>query len=80
MELDFNFDNRPYEFVDMETGEKLKLHAQEVKEHYVQQMKSYKSTLKQKCGQYKIDFIEADIQEGLEAILLPYFLKRIAKI
>jgi len=80
MELDFNFENRPYEFVDMETGEKLKLHAQEVKEHYVQQMKSYKSTLKQKCGQYKIDFIEADIQEGLEAILLPYFLKRIAKI
>ncbi len=79
-ELDFDFENRPYMFVDLETGEKLKLHANEVKTHYIEQMKAYKAKLKDKCGQYKIDLVEVDIREGVEAVLLPYFLKRVAKI
>jgi uncharacterized protein (DUF58 family) len=75
-EMEFEFENRPYQFVDLETGEKLKLNAMEVKEHYVSQMKKYKQDLKLKCGQFKIDFVEADINKGIEPILLAYLLKR----
>ncbi len=75
-ELDFEFENRPYEFVDMETGEKVKLQANQVKDHYVKQMEEYRQALKLKCTQYKIDFVEADIAKDFSQILIPYFNKR----
>ncbi|MEN9523827.1 MAG: hypothetical protein RL065_2204 [Bacteroidota bacterium] len=75
-ELNFEFENRPYEFIDLETGEKIKLQSQEIKQHYVAQMKKLKQDLKLKCAQFKIDLIEADCHEGVQKILLPYLLKR----
>lgn len=75
-ELDFDFENRPYKFIDMETGEVLKLHPNEVKENYLKEMNAYKKELLLKCGQYKIDLIEADINLGFEQVLLPYLVKR----
>lgn len=75
-ELDFEFDNRPYRFIDMETKEELKLHPNEIKVSYHTQMASYKKELALKCGQYKIDFVEADINEGFDHILMSYLVKR----
>lgn len=75
-ELDFSFENRPYEFVDMESGERVKVHANEVKDFYTQQMSQFEKELKLRCGQYKIDFVEADINLGYQQILLPFLLKR----
>jgi uncharacterized protein (DUF58 family) len=75
-EEDFDFDNRPYLFVDVETGEEVKVHSNEVKEQYVTSMNAYKQELKARCAQYRIDFIEADIHEGYRQVLLPYLLKR----
>jgi uncharacterized protein (DUF58 family) len=75
-EMDFDFDNRPYRFIDMETGEEIKLHPNEIKETYLSQMAALKKELMLKCGQYKIDFVEADIQEGFEQVLMPYLVKR----
>ncbi len=75
-EEDFEFSNRPYVFIDMESGEKIKLSPNEIKDHYVKGIKEYNKELKLKCGQYKIDFIEADINQGVESILLPYLVKR----
>jgi uncharacterized protein (DUF58 family) len=75
-ERDFQFENRPYEFIDLETGEKLKLKPQEVKAAFEQKTNEYYHRLKIKCGSYKIDFIDADINKGLDQILLPYLVKR----
>jgi uncharacterized protein (DUF58 family) len=75
-ELDFEFDNRPYIFVDMENGTEVKLHANEVKERYVNQMAQFEKELKLKCAQYKIDFVAADINKPFKQILTPYLLKR----
>ncbi|NNF01511.1 MAG: hypothetical protein HKN22_02405 [Bacteroidia bacterium] len=75
-ELDFQFENRPYVFVDMETGEKVKVHTNQVKEHYLEQMEKFKKELKLKCGQYQVDFIEADINKDFTQVLIPYLLKR----
>jgi len=76
LEQDFDFKNRPYLFVDMETGEKVKLQANQVKDHYVTQMKAFKDALRLKCLQYKIDFVESDINEGFRPILQAYLVKR----
>ncbi len=75
-ELDFEFENRPYQFVDMETGEKVKLHSNQVKDFYVQQMKKFEHDLKLRCGQYQIDFVEADINNDFRQVLLTFLMKR----
>jgi uncharacterized protein (DUF58 family) len=75
-ELDFEFENRPYKFVDLESGEELKLHPNEVKESYLKQMEEFRKELKLRCGQFRIDFVEADINEGFDQVLRPYLVKR----
>ncbi|MGD0710322.1 MAG: DUF58 domain-containing protein [Bacteroidales bacterium] len=75
-EMDFEFENRPYKFIDLETGEELKLHPNEIKDHYKKSMSDYKNLIKLKCGQYHVDFVEADVNEGFREVLLPYLLKR----
>jgi len=75
-ELDFEFENRPYNFIDMETGERVKIHPNEIKETYVRSMAEYKKELMLHCAQYRIDFVEADIKEGFQQVLMPYLIKR----
>ena len=76
LEIDFEYKNRPYLFVDMETGEEVRLQSNQVKEQYQKQVKSFKEELKIKCLQYKVDFVEADIQEGFKPVLQAYLVKR----
>jgi uncharacterized protein (DUF58 family) len=75
-ELDFSFENRPYRFIDLETGEDLKVFPAKVREQYTEAIGKYKQELKLRCGQYHIDFVEADIHAGFEHVLLPYLVKR----
>ncbi len=75
-ELDFEFDNRPYKFVDLETNETIKLQPNQVKEFYIDKMKSIKQEIKLKCAQYKIDFVEADVNQTFNQVLLPFLVKR----
>lgn len=75
-ELDFEYENRPYLFVDMESGEEIKLQHNQVKELYVDKVMKYTNELKMKCLQNKIEFIEADINEGFVPILQNYMVKR----
>ncbi len=76
LELDFNFENRPYQFVDLETGEEVKVHSNQVRESYLEAMNKFKKELMLKCAQYRIDFIEADVRKGYQQVLMPYLIKR----
>jgi uncharacterized protein (DUF58 family) len=75
-ELSFEFQQRPYVFTDLETGAKIKLLPHEYKAQYSAAIANYYKTLKDKCGAYKIDFIEVDINEPAENVLLQFFIKR----
>ncbi len=75
-EIDFEFENRPYEFIDMESGERIKLQPNQVKEYYVEQVVAYKERLRMKCLQYSIDYVEADIKAGFRKVLQQYLVKR----
>lgn len=75
-ELDFEFENRPYRFVDMESGEEVKLNPNEVKEQFVEEVKEREKELRLKCGQYGIDFVSADVGKDFNQILLPFLSRR----
>lgn len=75
-EEEFNFEERPYEFIDLETGEKVKVQPSQVKSHYQAAIKEFYHDLRLKCGQYKIDFVEADISQGFDQILSAFLVKR----
>jgi uncharacterized protein (DUF58 family) len=75
-ELDFDFDERPYEFIDIENGTKVKIQPSQVKEQYASTLSKYYHDLKLRCGAYKIDFIEADIAKGFDQILSSFLIKR----
>ncbi len=75
-ELDFEFENRPYTFIDSESGEQVKVHPNEIKQAYLEQMNAFVDEMSLKCGQYGIDFMQADISEGFNQILSRYLIKR----
>jgi len=75
-ELNFEFGNHPYHFVDLETGEEMKLHPNQVKDTYQNAVGKFRKELQLKCAQYSIDLIDADINAGFYQILHSYLLKR----
>jgi uncharacterized protein (DUF58 family) len=75
-EIDFDFGNRPFRFIDLETKEEIKLNPVKIREAYTKAVGEFKETLKLRCGQYKIDFIEADINQGFNDVLYTYLVKR----
>ena len=75
-ELEFDFGNQPYEFVDSESGEKIKLRPNDIRENYLDSINQYRNEIKMKCTQYKIELIEADIDGDFGQVLLPFLLKR----
>lgn len=75
-EIDFSFDNKPYKFVDLESGDEIKIRPHEIRDTYIQRLDSFKTELMRRCAQYHIEFVEADINLGFKQILLPFFLKR----
>ncbi|MBO0591688.1 DUF58 domain-containing protein [Cellulophaga sp. E16_2] len=75
-EVDFNFDNTPKRFIDVETGEKIDLYADTVKEGYQRSVNLYKEDLKLKCAQYKIKYIPVDVRGDFSKILNTYMTER----
>jgi uncharacterized protein (DUF58 family) len=75
-ELQFNFEDRPMEFVDLETGDRLKLNPGDIKDQYRDEAEKFHRSLKMRCNQYKIDFVEADVQSDFNTILQTYLIKR----
>lgn len=75
-ELAFDFDNRPFEFVDMETGDKVRLQPQQVKEQYLERMKEFKAMVENRCHQYRIDYLPIDLSAPVEQVLHGFLLKR----
>lgn len=76
MEENFEFSNRPHIFVDLESGREIKFSPNEIRETYKRQIADFYQELKLRCGQFQIDFVEANINEGFQNVLLPYLLKR----
>lgn len=75
-ELALNFEDRPYEFVDLESGDKLKLNPAEIKEKYTEALSDFHRNLKLRCNQLRIDFVSANTQTDYFTVLQAYLIKR----
>jgi uncharacterized protein (DUF58 family) len=75
-EFNFNFDNSPKKFVDIESGEEINIYADNVREKYKELVDEFFKTLKNKCLQYKIDYVPVDIHKGYNAVLTSYLVIR----
>lgn len=75
-ELLFDFDNTPKKFVDIETGEEINLHPDNIQKEYTEISKNFHKNLKDKCLKYKIDYVPVDINQGYDKILTAYLVRR----
>jgi uncharacterized protein (DUF58 family) len=75
-EISFDFENRPYEFVDMESGERIKLQPHQVKEQYVSRMRDFQQIIENRCHQYQVDRVAVDLSKPVEEVLHAFLVKR----
>ena len=75
-EFNFEFENVPKRFIDVETGEQIDLYSDSVKEDYQRQLKAYLSSLQLKCAQYKIKYVEVDVKADFSRVLNTYLVER----
>ncbi len=75
-EIDFNFNDRPHLFIDLESGDKVKLQPSQIRQSFSTRAKSELIYLKNKCGQLGIDFVEADVAVDFSHIFNSYLIKR----
>jgi len=75
-EFNFDFENSPKKFVDVETGDEINLYASSVKKEYKIEVENYFNDLKLKCMKYKIDYVPVDVNKGFHQILISYLISR----
>jgi uncharacterized protein (DUF58 family) len=75
-EINFDFSDLPRRFYDVETGQKIDLYPELVREEYKGNAQKFKQELLNKCRQYKIKYVDADINKGFEKIILTYLLEK----
>jgi uncharacterized protein (DUF58 family) len=75
-EFNFNFDNSPKKFVDVETGEEINIYAENIQDKYKNLIEDFFKELKNKCLQYKIDYVPVDIHSGFDQVLINYLTSR----
>ncbi len=75
-EFTFDFDNKPKRFVDVETGDHINLYADTIKKNYEKAVSTYFNDLMLKCGQYRIKYVDVDINEPFNKVLMTYMVER----
>lgn len=75
-ELNFEFEDRPYKFIDIETNESVKVNPHDVKDVYRKEMAKFYQDLKIKCGMMKVDFVPVNTDDSFDKILGAYLIKR----
>lgn len=75
-EINFNFDNAPRKFIDMESGEEVNIFADNVKDAYEKQVQAYFKRLAQTCAQNKIKYVPVSVGANFEKILTTYLIEK----
>jgi uncharacterized protein (DUF58 family) len=75
-ELNFDFDNAPRKFIDVESGEEVAVFADNVKQEYEKQVESYFNKLALTCAQNRIKYIPVGVGENFEKILMAYLVEK----
>jgi uncharacterized protein (DUF58 family) len=75
-EINFNFDNAPRKFIDLETGEQINIFADTIKEAYEDKVNDYFKSLAMTCAQNKIKYVPVAVEDSFETILTTYLVEK----
>jgi uncharacterized protein (DUF58 family) len=75
-EVNFIYDDSPRSFIDVETGEKIDVYTDNMKEAYSKKVKSYINAIKLECAKYRIKYVQIDISEGFEKTVNTYLSEK----
>ena len=75
-ELNFDFDNAPRKFIDLETGEEITVFADNVKEEYEKGVNAYFKKLALTCSQNKIKYVPVGVSDSFEKVLTTYLVEK----
>lgn len=76
LEQEFDFEAGPKRFIDVETGAKIDVYAEGVKENYKKEFEAYKEEVKLKCMQYKIKYVAVDVGADFATVLNTFLVER----
>ncbi|HWR94145.1 MAG TPA: hypothetical protein VN192_02980, partial [Flavobacterium sp.] len=75
-ELNFDFDNAPRKFIDIESGEEINIFADNVKAEYEKQVENYFNKIALNCAQNKIKYVPVNVGANFEKILTTYLVEK----
>ncbi len=75
-ELNFDFDNNPRKFIDLESGEEVLIFADNVKQQYEQQVELYFKNIALTCAQNKIKYVPVAVGSDFEKIMTAYLIEK----
>ena len=75
-ELNFDFDNAPRKFIDLETGDEVNIFADNVKNEYENGVNSYFKKLALTCAQNKIKYVAVGVEDSFEKVLTTYLVEK----
>ena len=75
-EVNFDFNNAPRKFVDIETGEEVAIYADNAKEEYEKEVEKYFNKLSFTCSQNRIKYIPVSVDESFEKIMTTYLVEK----
>jgi uncharacterized protein (DUF58 family) len=75
-EVNFDFDNGPKKFIDVETGEEVNIFAGNIKELYEKEVQIYFKKIEMICMQNRIRYVPVNVGENFEKILTAYLVEK----
>lgn len=75
-ELNFDFDNTPRKFIDVETRETINLFAENSKQAYEKMAEAYFKKVAMTCAQNKIKYVPVNVGANFEKILTTYLVEK----
>jgi len=75
-ELKFQYDNAPRKFIDVETGEEVRIFADNIRERYEEGVRNYFQELSATCIQNRIRYVPVNVGADFEKILTTYLVEK----
>ncbi len=75
-ELNFNYDNAPRKFIDLETDEEISIFADNIKVEYEKQVTNHFKKVELNCALNKIRYVAVTVDDSFEKILTTYLTEK----
>ena len=75
-EIQFDFENTPKRFVDVETGAHIDLYAENIQKAYNQKVLEYQENIKLQCARYGIKYVDVDVRSNFAKVLNTFMIEQ----